>query len=62
MRKVEDPKGNKKKYDLAYQKANVKSMAFVLNRNTDQDIIEFLATKENRNAYLKALIRADMHK
>ena len=33
---------------------------FDLNRNTDQEIIEWLYSQPNRNGYLKALIREDM--
>lgn len=33
-----------------------------MNRNTDSDIIEWLASKGNKQGYLKDLIRADIEK
>ena len=62
MKKNPNAAANKKRYDINYFKTNMKQMAFNLNKNTDADIIAFLETKENRNAYLKELIRKDMNK
>lgn len=33
-----------------------------MNRNTDEDIIEWLASKANKQGYMKDLIRADIEK
>lgn len=43
-----------------YNKANIKALAFQLNITTDRDIIDHLATKENKTGYIKDLIREDM--
>jgi hypothetical protein len=43
-----------------YNKENIKSLAFQLNITTDRDIIDHLATKDNKTGYIKELIRADM--
>lgn len=45
-----------------YQKKSIKQVKIDLNLNTDADIIEFLETVENRQGYLKELIRKDMRK
>ena len=45
---------------MEYQKANVKQLKLDLNKVYDADIIEYLATLENRSGYLKQLIRDDM--
>lgn len=41
---------------------NAKIMKFLikLNPDVDQDIIDFLATKDNRQGYIKSLIRKAM--
>ena len=53
---------DKQKYDLAYQKDNIKQVKFTLNKNTDQDVISHLEKQTNKNGYLKELIRKDMKK
>lgn len=45
-----------------YQKSNIKWVSLPLNKNTDQDIIEYLEKQENKRAYIKALIRENMKK
>ena len=60
--KKELQKMDKQKYDLAYQKDNIKQVKFTLNKNTDQDIIKKLDTVQNKNGYLKDLIRKDIKK
>lgn len=45
-----------------YNKANKKRIPFDLNIKYDKDIIEFLNLKENKQGYIKNLIRADMAK
>lgn len=44
-----------------YDKENVIRKSMKLNKNTDQDIIEFLKDKSFQT-YVKELIRADMKK
>ena len=41
-------------------KKNIKKISFELNRRTDGDLLEFLETIENKNGYLKKLVREDM--
>ena len=48
--------------NLKYKKKNIKQMKIDLNRNTDSDIISFLEKRENKQGYIKALIREDMKK
>lgn len=58
----EETKKKKSLYDLNYKKKNIKRINLDLNFNTDLDIINYLQTKENKNAYIKALIRQEMKK
>ena len=60
--KKELQKMDKQKYDLAYQKDNIKQVKFTLNKNTDQDVISHLEKQTNKNGYLKELIRKDIKK
>jgi len=48
--------------NLRYHKNNIKQMKIDLNRNTDSDIIDFLDQCENKQGYIKKLIREDMKK
>lgn len=51
-----------KAYIMDYQKENVKQIKFTLNKIHDLDIIEYLDGIQNKNGYLKDLIRQDMKK
>lgn len=53
---------NRIKRNTEYAKKNMKQIRFVLNKNTNQDLIDYLETKENVNKYLRDLIIADMEK
>ena len=53
-------KFDKAKYDKQYAKENTQQIKFVLNKNLDADIIEWLRTKPNKQGYIKDLIRKDM--
>ena len=53
---------NKRKYDLKYQKEHIRQIKFVLNENTDRDIILFLERKKPLQTYLKSLIREAIKK
>lgn len=55
-------KENKIKYKDNYEKENVVRLQVKLNRNTEYDLIDFLETKENKQGYIKQLIRDDMAK
>lgn len=43
-----------------YKSRVIRQYKIDLNRNTDGDIIAWLEGKDNRQGYIKALIRADM--
>lgn len=45
-----------------YDKAHRIQIALNLNKGTDADILEKLASMPNKQGYIKALIRADMRK
>ena len=51
---------NKIKYQREYAKKQIKQIKFELNIVHDKDILDFLDTKENKQGYIKSLIRADM--
>ena len=51
---------SKKKYNKNYMKNNCVRFVLLLNKNTDGDIIDYLQSVENKNAYIKKLIRNDM--
>lgn len=51
-----------KRASLKYQKENIVNVKFTLNRNTESDLIEWLSGQDNKQGYLKELIRADMEK
>jgi hypothetical protein len=53
---------SKTKAVLKYKKKSIKQMKLDLNRKTDSDIIIFLDQCENKQGYIKALIREDMRK
>lgn len=55
-------KENKDKYIFEYQKENIKQITLKLNFRTEKDILDFLDTKENKQGYIKQLIRDDMAK
>lgn len=58
------PKTNesKLKYIRSYNQKNYKQMVLHLHKSYDKDIIDFLNAKDNRAAYLKEMIRSDMHR
>lgn len=44
----------------AWNAANTTRVAIKLNNNTDRDIISYLDSLDNKQGYIKELIRADM--
>ena len=50
------------KYIDEWQKENLKRITIKLNKHTDADILEYLDGLDNRQGYLKALIREDMER
>lgn len=46
--------------NYASDQKNAKSYTLKLSRNKDKDIIEQLELQQNRQAYIKALIREDI--
>lgn len=53
---------NKLDYINEYNRKNKKQIKFELNINTDADIIQHLETIDNKQGYIKQLIRDDMAK
>ena len=53
---------NKKAYDAKYLKENLRQVALKISRIHEQDMIDWLESKQNINKYVKALIREDMEK
>lgn len=51
-----------KRASVKWTKENVKSVTLALRRGEDDDIIEFIESLENRQAYIKRIIREDMEK
>ena len=43
-----------------YKKNNTRTYSIQFSYNTDGDLIEYLESKENRNGYIRDLVRADM--
>lgn len=50
----------KKRANMKSDKKNAKYVTLKLNKNTDKDILEYLNTLDNKNGYLKNLIRQDI--
>lgn len=48
--------------DARYKAANTKQVKFVLNKNTEPDLIAHLESIDNVQGYIKSLIRTDMSK
>ena len=46
--------------DARYKAANTKQIKFVLNKNTEPDLIAYLESIDNVQGYIKSLIRADI--
>lgn len=51
-----------KKAKAKYDKANTKQIMLKLNLKTDADILDQLDSVENKQGYIKDLIRKDMNK
>ena len=45
-----------------YDKANTQDVRLKLNKKTDADILDHLASLPNKQGYIKSLIRADLEK
>ena len=53
-------RSNRAEKKAEYDKKNTKGFYIKLNKKTDSDIIEALATCNNKQGYIKALIRRDL--
>lgn len=51
-----------KRASMKWHKKHLTQIKFNLNNETDSDIIEWLEAKDNRQGYIKSLIRADIAK
>lgn len=49
-----------KRAQIKYDKANTRNITFKFNLKTDADILERLDSVDNRQGYIKELIRNDM--
>lgn len=49
-----------KRASIKYDKENMRQIKFNLSLKYDQDIIAHLDAQENKQGYIKALIRADI--
>ena len=49
-------------YNTSYVKANIRQFMLKVNRKLDPEMVDFLESKDNVQAYLKELIKADMEK
>lgn len=54
------PSDAQKAADARYKAAHTKQIKFVLNKNTEPDLIAYLEAIDNVQGYIKALIRNDM--
>ena len=52
---------NQREYIKKWNKKNQKIINLILNTTKDQDILNFMFSKSNKNGYLKDLIRKDMN-
>ena len=50
----------RKQYEIDYIKQNQRQFMLKVNRKTDPDMVDWLESQENVQAYLKDLIRKDM--
>lgn len=57
-----DMTDKQKRYDQDWKAKNTTRVTVRLNNNTDEDIIEYLSTLDNKQGYIKELIREDMKK
>ena len=59
---MDEPVTSRKKieYNTKYNADNVRQFKLNLNKKTDADIIDHLATKKSKQGYVKELIRKDM--
>lgn len=57
MKKISEAQ---KKASIKYDKANTKGLYLKLNIKTDSDILERLEEAENKQSYIKKLIRNDI--
>ena len=51
---------SKSQNSIKYDKENTKRVYIKLNKNTDKDILAYLDSKQNKQGYIKELIRKDM--
>lgn len=50
------------KAQAKYDKANTVQLALKLNKKTDKDVIEWLYKLDNKQGYIKSLIREDIER
>lgn len=55
-------KKHRLEHNIEYQKENCKQFALKLNINTDSDIIEFMKNLDNKQGFIKELLRNEIKK
>lgn len=53
---------DKNTYNDTYQKQNIVRITVKLNRKTEPELIAFVENQENKQGYIKDLIKADLIK
>lgn len=53
---------NKLSYIRRYNKENLRTINFNVNKKTDSDVIEFVKGLENKSDFFKKMIRAEIAK
>ena len=51
---------NQSKNSIKYDRETTKRVYIKLNKNTDKDILDYLDSIQNKQGYIKELIRKDM--
>ena len=51
---------SKSQNSIKYDKENTKRVYIKLNKNTDKDILDYLDSIQNKQGYIKELIRKEM--
>ena len=52
----------KRKANAKYDKNNTKVISLKLNKNTDQDILDYLDSVDNTQGFIKQLLRQEISK
>ncbi len=56
----EETRKKKSQYISKWMSQNTMAVQIRINRNKEQDLLEYMSTIENKSEYIKSLIRRDM--